>query len=136
MWDLRIPILPTKFSLIVTTLTFWTKFPKIERFWPKKKKVNTAIEFCIIEFVLVSRFTLNCQYWQFRPNLPKKGISGRNKKSKQHQWIQHIRISLGVKFHLKLTILTFWTKLSQTGYFRLKTKNVNITIELCIFELV
>ena len=136
VWDLRIPILATKFSLKLTILTFWTKFAQKECFWSKKKKVNTATEFCIIELVKVSSFTLNSKYWQFGPNLHKKGVSIRKQKTEQHHWIQHIRISLGIKFHLKLTILIFWTKLSQTGYFRPKIKKVNITIEFCIFELV
>ena len=43
---------------------------------------------------------------------------------------------LATKFHLKLTILIFWTKFGQKGYFRSKTEKVNITIEFCIFELV
>ena len=109
----RIPILATKFNLKLTILTFWTKFAEKEHFWSIKKKVNTATELCIIELVKVSSFTLNRKYWQFRPNLPKKGVP---------TWKRKIRITLGIKFHLKLTILIFWTKLSQTGYFRPKTK--------------
>ena len=52
-------------------------------------------------------------------------------------WIKFlkIRISLGIKFHLKLTILIFWTKLAQKVYFRSKTKNVKSIIEFCIFKL-
>ena len=40
----------------------------------------------------------------------------------------YIRISLGTKFQLKLTILIFWTKSTQTGYFQSNTEKVNITI--------
>ena len=48
-----------------------------------------------------------------------------------------MQISLGAKFRVKLTILNFWTKLAQKGYyFRSKTEKVNITIEFCIVELV
>ena len=43
---------------------------------------------------------------------------------------------VGIKFHLNLTILTFWTKLAQKGYLWLKMKKVNSIIEFCMFELV
>ena len=48
----------------------------------------------------------------------------------------HIRISLSIKFHLKLTMLNFWTKFAREGYFPSKMKKVNTTIELYIYELV
>ena len=51
-------------------------------------------------------------------------------------WILPIRISLGTKFRIKLTILIFWTKFAQEGCFRYKTEKVNSAIEFCIFELV
>ena len=47
----------------------------------------------------------------------------------------HIRISLGIKFHLKLATLIFWTKFAQNGYFWSKKKKVNNLIEFCISEL-
>ena len=48
----------------------------------------------------------------------------------------NIRISLGTKFQLKLTILIFWTKFAQKGFFRSKTEKLNTTTEFCIFELI
>ena len=36
----------------------------------------------------------------------------------------HIRISLGTKFQLRLTVLTFWVKFAQKGCFRSKTENL------------
>ena len=48
----------------------------------------------------------------------------------------HIRISLSIKFHFTQTILNFGMKFVQKQYFQSKTNKVNITIELCIFELV
>ena len=36
---------------------------------------------------------------------PKRVFPLENKKSEQHHWILHIWISLGIKFHLKLTVL-------------------------------
>ena len=38
------------------------------------------------------------------------------------------------KFSLKLTILRFWTKFAQEGYFRSKTEKVNTAIEFFIFQ--
>ena len=46
-----------------------------------------------------------------------------------------LHISLGSKFQVKLTILIFWTKIVQKGYFWSKTEKVNTIIEFCIFEL-
>ena len=48
-----------------------------QHFRSKTEKVNTVIDFYIFELVYVSSFTLNWQFWFFKPNLPKKGISGR-----------------------------------------------------------
>ena len=48
----------------------------------------------------------------------------------------HIQISLDTKFQLKLTNLICWTKFALKGYFQSKIEKVNITIELCLFELV
>ena len=46
--------------------------------------------------------------------------------------IMHSRIA--TKFHLKMTLLNFWIKLTQKGYFR--TKKMEITIEFYIFKLI
>ena len=101
-WMLHIRIsLGTKFQLKLTVLIFWTKFAQ---------KVNIMIEFCIFEIVYVPNFSLNWQVGFFWPNLPKKCVSGLNRKSEHDHWILHVRISLGTKFQLKLTILIFWTK--------------------------
>ena len=59
-----------------------------------------------------------------------------NKKSEHHHYFLHIRISIGTKFQLKLTILIFLTRLTQQGYFQLKTEKVNSTNEFWILELV
>ena len=40
------------------------------------------------------------------------------------------------KFHFKQTILNFGTKFAPKGYFKSKTKGMNISIEFYIFELV
>ena len=53
---------------------------------------------------------------------PKKDIFGWKQKNEYHYCISHIQISLSTKFQLKLTILLFWTKFTQKGYFRLKTE--------------
>ena len=66
---------------------------------------------------------------------PKKIFPVKNRKSEHNPWILHIRISIGTTFQFKLTILIFWTKFAQKGYFWSKTNKVNIIIEFCIFEL-
>ena len=59
-----------------------------------------------------------------------------SRKNEHHHWILHILISLGAKFPFKQTILNFGTKFTPERHFWQKTENVNITTELCIFELV
>ena len=58
------------------------------------------------------------------------------KKDKQRHLILHNRISSGTKFQVELTILVFWTRLIQKGFFQSKTNKLNTTIEFCKFELV
>ena len=58
------------------------------------------------------------------------------KKSKHHHWILHIQIILGTKFQPKLTILIFWTKFAEKGFFQSTKERVNTTIEFRKFELV
>ena len=67
---------------------------------------------------------------------PRKIFMVKNRKIEHHHWILLIQISLGTKFQLKLTILIFWTKFAQKGYFQSKTEKVNSTTEFCIFKLV
>ena len=50
--------------------------------------------------------------------------------------VEEIGIILATKFQLKLTIFISWTKFTQKGYLQSKAEKVNITIELCILELV
>ena len=55
-------------------------------------------------------------------------IPVKNGKSEHHYWILHIRISLGTKFLLKLTILIFLTKFAQKGNFRSKTEILHLCV--------
>ena len=59
----------------------------------------------------------------------------KNEKNEHRYWILHIRISLGTKFQLKLTIFIFWTKFSQKEHSCSEQKKMNFTIEFCSFEL-
>ena len=56
--------------------------------------------------------------------------------SEYHHLILHIRIIVGMKFHLKLTILIFLTKFTQKRCFQSKMEKTNIAIQFCIFKLV
>ena len=55
-------------------------------------------------------------------------IFTRKKKSEHHHWILHIRLLIGAKFQLKLTILTFPTEFAQKVYFRCKTENADFCV--------
>ena len=44
-------------------------------------------------------------------------IKSKTEKSEHHHRILHIENSLGTKFQLKLTILNFWTKLTEKAEF-------------------
>ena len=59
----------------------------------------------------------------------------KNWKSEYYHWILHVQIIADTKFQLKRTILISWTQFVQKEYSRSKTKKVNITIELCTFQL-
>ena len=62
-------------------------------------------------------------------------LPNENRKNKHHQWIFHIRISLGIKFYFGQKVFNFGTKFAQNKYIRSKTDKVNITIEFCMSEL-
>ena len=93
------------------------KLTKKGYFHTKTKKVNITNEFCIFKLVWVLNFYFK-QFWILRPNFSKKSISGPNRKSSHHHWILHIRLRLGFKFQLKLTILIFWTNFFPTLVFQ------------------
>ena len=62
-------------------------------------------------------------------------ISSLKQINEYHHLTLHTRISLDIKFQLKLTVLSFWTKSAQNKCFREKSRKVNISIELCLFKL-
>ena len=62
------------------------------------KKVNFTIEFYIFKLVCVgTKFQLKLTKF-FGPSFPKRVFPVKNRKSKLHHAILHIRISLGTKF--------------------------------------
>ena len=48
----------------------------------------------------------------------------KNRKSEQYHRIPHIRISLGTKIPLKVTIWIFLTRFAQKGFFWSRTEKV------------
>ena len=67
--------LSTNFSLNWQLRIFWIKFAhKGSYFQSKTDKIDTTIEFCIFELVIVSNFTLKKQLGVFGQNLSKKDI--------------------------------------------------------------
>ena len=124
-WILHIWVSPgTKFQLKLTILIFWTKFAQKGYFQSKSEKMNTTIKFCIFKSVYTPNFSLNWHFKFFWLNLTKKVLPIKNWKIEHHNWILRIWISPGNKFQLKLTILIFWTKIAQRGYFQLKTQKM------------
>ena len=135
-WILHIQIsLGTRFHLKQTFLNFWTNFAQKGCFRSKTVEVDITVEFYIFKLVLVPSFSLNWQFWFFRPDLPKKDISSQKQKNRASP-LSSENLNLGTKFQLKLTILNFWTKFAQKGYFRSKMEEVNMTTEFFIFKVV
>ena len=98
-WILHIQIsLSTNFHIKLTIAIFGPNLPtKGSYFQSKTDKIDTTIEFCIFELVLVPNLCLNWQFWFFWPDLPKECFSG----LKQKKWtplifniILHIQICL------------------------------------------
>ena len=98
------------FSLNCQFYLLGPNLPGKRYFWSKTEKAITTIEFLIFELVWISNFTPNKQFWILDPSLLKKVISG----LKYKKWVPplnlHIRVRLGAKFQLKLTISIFLTK--------------------------
>ena len=117
--------LGTKFQLKLIILAFWIK---IAQTGLKTKKVNSITELCILK--------LDGQFWMsilifllifvnfdiLHYIYPKMAFLIANENRECCHWILHVRIGLGIKFHLKLITSIFWTKFAQKEYFRLKMK--------------
>ena len=99
--------LGTKFQFKLAILIFWTKFAQKGYFQSKTEKINIAIEIWIFELVKVKHFSLKWHFWCFGPNFPKTLFPVENKKSEHYHWFQDIRIRVGTKCPLKLTISIF-----------------------------
>ena len=107
-------------------------------------KQGTQLHYCQIPCLKhFKEFQLNCQN---KKNLDKTIRNDLYKNSKQ-PWkcfqkslfpVQNRKNErhLGTKFHLNETILSFWTSLAQTYYFRYKITKVSIAIEFRIFIIV
>ena len=80
--------------------------------------------------------SLNWQFWFFGQNLHKNSTSSQKQKKQTLSLCSAIGISLGTKFQLEVTILIFWTKFAQKGYFWSKIEKMKTTIEFCRFGLV
>ena len=67
---------------------------------------------------------VNWQFWLFGPNLPKKGVPVKNRKSEHHHWILLIRISLGIKFSLNWQFWFFEPNLPTKWNYNTSRKNI------------
>ena len=89
------------------------------------------LRFLKIRLLVTRQKCLLKQFGFFRTYLP---MNVQNRKSKHHHQIQHIRISLGFKFHLKQTVLILCGKFAQKCYYRSTIENMYITIKFILFE--
>ena len=123
-------------------LVFRTIFAQKGYFLSQKENENINIEFCIFELIYVPSYSLNWQFWFFGYNLRKNDIFSQKQKkwteplnSEYSNYIGMIIPNSTFNFQPKLTILNFGIKFAQKWYFRLKAKNVSITINFCIYEI-
>ena len=79
----------------------------------KTKKSLASLNSAYSEFDYLQIFSLNWSSWHFGPNLCRKGISSWKQKMWNRHWTQHIQISLGPRFQLKLIIWHFGPNLSK-----------------------
>ena len=131
----------SKFSLKLTTLTFSTKFSKKRAFLIRNKKNCKYWQFganlpkkgassekakkwtATLKDYKSYQISASTDNFDFLDQICQKRVFPiKNKKTEHHHWILHVRISVGTKFQLKVTILMFWTELSQKGYFHSKKK--------------
>ena len=134
---LKLVLLPN-FHLNWQFWFFWPDLPK-KGFSGLKQKTWTPHIFYIslhIQISLVQNFNSKWQSRFFLPNLPKKVFPVENTKSEHRPGILHIWISLGVKFQLKLIILSFWTKFTQKRYFKSKTEQAIHGVQAFVFCVV
>ena len=109
---------------------FWDQIcPKRGIFSLKLRKWAVPLKPLYLDY---SRYKITAQTenFGFLNQICSKGVFPfKNGKSEHHYWILHIGI-----FQLKVTILVFWIKFTQKGYFWSATEKVNITIEFWILE--
>ena len=87
---------------------FERNLPKL-RIFGRNQKIKHYNGIRTFKLVRMPSFTLNRQFSFFGPNFYKKGILSPEEKIEHDNWIQDARVILYVKFHLKQTILSFWT---------------------------
>ena len=105
-------------------MIFWTKFAQKRCFPSGTEKVNTTMEFCIFELVYVPNFSLNWQFWFFRPNLPKKCVCEPNFSFQWQFWFSFDQICPKTVFPVEngkialvcaSMVVTYYVKLFRTG---------------------
>ena len=122
----------TKFRLKLTRLNFCNKLIQKGYFQYKKKKKIT-IKFDIFNLIYVINFSLRKQFEVLEKSSKNRILPVENRKNQHHHL--HIRISLGIDFQLKVTILIFFSRnLPKKRCFQSKTGKMDITIFKLVFE--
>ena len=122
-----------QFQLKLKILVFWTKICPKRVFLVENRKRQHHHWVVHVWLSLGSKFQLKLTTLIFWTKFAQtKVFSVENGKSEHQHWVLYVQISVVTKFQVKLTILIFWIKFTQKWYFWLKTRKVNITIELSI----
>ena len=95
----------------------------------QKQKEWTSLLNSHARISIGTKFQLKVTILMFWTKCAKKECSQWATKKREYlHWFLHSRISVPTKFWLQLVILTFWSIFSPKGYFILKTKKMNITL--------
>ena len=116
--------LNTSFQLELTNAIFWTKFAeKGSYFQSKTDKIDTTIQFCILELVFVSNFTLNKQFFNFCTKFAQERyLPSKTEKVNIIIEFRFFKLALVPSFSLNWKFWFFWPDLPEKGFSGLKLK--------------
>ena len=131
-------VLVPNFSVNWQFWFFWPDLPKKGFSGLTQKMWTLHILYIILhsQSSLVRNFCSNWQFCFFGPNLPKKVFPVEKRKSKRHHGILHIWISLGIKFQLKLTILSLFDQIYPRKQFPVENRTSSPRLQALTFCVV
>ena len=122
-WILHIRIsLSINFYLNLTILIVWTKLAQKGISGQKRKRWTSLSNSTYLKRDSHQILTLSVNFDFLDHICPKRVFPIKSRKIEHHHWILHIRINVGIKFQVKLILLTFWTKFAQKSISHQKQK--------------